>query len=264
MAIASMMLTCSTPFRNVFQIGIIPTSPQTPWPKTSMTFLNTMENSNSKKQRGSWNPTIAQDNNKSQPARNQNQCHQGNQNPHNGNNCHNEESFCSYHQLCRHSDAKCCDPCNPKEQMPTMSITMIGIATMTVTTNMITTTKMTKRQSKQPAMQPLLSDTLSAAKGRKHQQQEASNNHSQHITNHSKSDDKIFAPWKKRAALTTMIKTSSPNKTMYQKSSLVYLPTSLQNDTSTFEHWLTQDLAPWLSVNPLCLTQPRRRLKMIL
>jgi hypothetical protein len=42
-------------------------------------------------------------------------------------------------------------------------------------------------------MQPLLSDTLSAAKGRKHQQQEASNNHSQHTTNHSKSDDKIFA-----------------------------------------------------------------------
>jgi hypothetical protein len=32
----------------------------------------------------------------------------------------------------------------PKEQMPTMPITMIGIATMTVTTNMITTTKMTK------------------------------------------------------------------------------------------------------------------------
>jgi hypothetical protein len=30
MAIASMMLTCSTPFRNVFQIGIIATSPQTP------------------------------------------------------------------------------------------------------------------------------------------------------------------------------------------------------------------------------------------
>jgi hypothetical protein len=26
-------------------------------------------------------------------------------------------------------------------------------------------------------------------------------------------------PWKKRAALTIMIKTSSPNKTMYRKSS---------------------------------------------
>jgi hypothetical protein len=30
MAIASMMPTCSTPFRNVFWIGTIPTLPQTP------------------------------------------------------------------------------------------------------------------------------------------------------------------------------------------------------------------------------------------
>jgi hypothetical protein len=43
-------------------------------------------------------------------------------------------------------------------------------------------------------------------------------------------------PWKKSAALTTMIKTSSPNKTIYVlEISLVYSPTLLQNDTSTFE-----------------------------
>jgi hypothetical protein len=58
MAIASMMPTCSTPFKNVSQIGTIPTLPQTPQPKTSMIFLNTMENSNSKKPRGSQKPTI--------------------------------------------------------------------------------------------------------------------------------------------------------------------------------------------------------------
>jgi hypothetical protein len=34
LAITSMMPTCSTPFRNVFQIGTIPTLPQTPQPKT--------------------------------------------------------------------------------------------------------------------------------------------------------------------------------------------------------------------------------------
>ncbi len=60
--------------------------------------------------------TRHQDNGKSQqqPARNQNQHCQGNQNQCNGNNHHNEESFCSYHQLHRHSDAECHDPCNPK------------------------------------------------------------------------------------------------------------------------------------------------------
>ncbi len=39
---------------------------------------------------------------------------------------------------------------------------------------------------------------------------------------------------------------------------------SLQNDTSTFEPWSTQDPAPRLSANPPCLTQSRRRFKMIL
>jgi hypothetical protein len=55
MAVASMMPTCSTPFKNVFQIETIPTLPQTP---TSITFSNTMENSSSKKQRGSQKPAV--------------------------------------------------------------------------------------------------------------------------------------------------------------------------------------------------------------
>jgi hypothetical protein len=38
----------------------------------------------------------------------------------------------------------------------------------------------------------------------------------------------------------------------------------LQNDTSTFELWLTQDPVFQLSVNPPCLTQSRRKSKMIL
>jgi hypothetical protein len=40
-------------------------------------------------------------------------------------------------------------------------------------------------------------------------------------------------PWKKSATLTPTTKTSSPNKTTYRKLPSVYLPTSLQNDTST-------------------------------
>jgi hypothetical protein len=38
----------------------------------------------------------------------------------------------------------CCNPQNLKEVMPTMPIAMIRIATMTATTNKITTTKTTK------------------------------------------------------------------------------------------------------------------------
>jgi hypothetical protein len=71
-------------------------------------------------------------------------------------------------------------------------------------------------------------------------------------------------PWKKSAALTTMMETLSPNKTTYRKLWSAYLLMSLQNDTSTFEPWSAQDPAPWSSEKPLCLTQSRRRLKTIL
>jgi hypothetical protein len=58
MAIASMMPTCSTPFRNVFWIGTIHTLPQTPQLKILMIFLSTMENSSCKKPRESRKPAI--------------------------------------------------------------------------------------------------------------------------------------------------------------------------------------------------------------
>jgi DNA-binding protein len=58
MAVTSMMPTCLIPFKNVSQIGAIPTLPQTPQLKTSMIFLDTMENSNSKKPRESQKPAI--------------------------------------------------------------------------------------------------------------------------------------------------------------------------------------------------------------
>jgi hypothetical protein len=45
---------------------------------------------------------------------------------------------------------------------------------------------------------------------------------------------------------------------------LVHSPMSLQNDTSNSEPWSTHDPAPLLSVNKPCLTQSRRRLKMII
>jgi hypothetical protein len=80
--------------------------------------------------------TRRQDNSKSQqqPARNQNQHCQGNQDQRNGNNRHNRESFCSYHQLRGHSDAECRDPRNPK-----------GVnANNAATTNKIATTRTTK------------------------------------------------------------------------------------------------------------------------
>jgi hypothetical protein len=58
MAIASTMPTCSTPYKNVSRIGAIPTLPQTSKTKTSMIFLNTMENSNSKKPRERQKPAV--------------------------------------------------------------------------------------------------------------------------------------------------------------------------------------------------------------
>jgi hypothetical protein len=129
----------------------------------SMTFLNTMENF--KQQEAKRKPkTCCQDNSKlqQQQARNQNQCCQGNQNH------HNEESFCSYHQFCRHSDAECHNPHNPKEVNANNTChNDWRIATVTATTNKITTTETTKTIKNQPTTQLLLSDSmLSAAKGR--------------------------------------------------------------------------------------------------
>jgi hypothetical protein len=139
--------------------------------------------------------THHQDNSKSQQqsARNQNQCHQGNQNQHHGNNCCNEESFCSYHQLHRHSDAECCNPRNPKGVMPTMPIAMIRIATVTTTTNKIATIKATRIVETTSNATTIIQHALST-KGKK-----ATNNKKLPMTaantptNHSESDDEIFA-----------------------------------------------------------------------
>jgi hypothetical protein len=115
MAIASTMQTCSIPFKNVSQIGTIPTLPQTPQHKNIndlLEYYGKLEQQEAKRKP----KTCHQDNSKlqQQPARNQNQCRQGNQNQCNGNNRRNKESFCSYHQLHGHSDAECRDPRNPK------------------------------------------------------------------------------------------------------------------------------------------------------
>jgi hypothetical protein len=179
--------------------------------------------------------TRRQDNSKSQqqPARNQNQHCQGNQNQHNGNDCHNEESFCSYHQLRGHSDAECCNPCNPK-----------GVNANNAHCNDWNSNhnhnhqqdhnyqNNQDNQNNQQCNHRYLTHSQQQRE-ESHQQQEASDDRSHH-TNHSKTNNK-FLPWKKSATLTTTIKTSSPNKTTYQKSPSVYLPTSLENDTSTFE-----------------------------
>jgi hypothetical protein len=73
-----------------------------------------------------------------------------------------------------------------------------------------------------------------------------------------------FLPWKKSTTSITRINISSPNKTTYWKLPSVHLLMSSQDDTSIFKPWLTEDPAPQLSANPLCLTQSRRRLKTIL
>ncbi len=94
MVIASMMPTCSTPFKNVFA----------DWNNSYIASNTTTKNINDlleyygklEQQEAKRKPKCHyQDNNKLQPARNQNQCCQGNQNQCNENNCHNKESFCS-------------------------------------------------------------------------------------------------------------------------------------------------------------------------
>jgi hypothetical protein len=181
--------------------------------------------------------TRHQDNSKlqQQPARNQNQCCQGNQNQHNGNNHHNEESFCSYHQLCRHSDAKCHDPCNPK-----------GANANNAHHNNWNSNHNHKQDNNYQNSQDNQNNQQCSHHCPTCSQQQREENHQQQDKKlpmtASNAQPTILSPmtkslpWKKSAALTTMIKTSSPNKTIYVlEISLVYSPTLLQNDTSTFE-----------------------------
>jgi hypothetical protein len=198
MAVASTMPTCSTPFRNVFQIGTIHTLPQTPRLKTLMTFLSTMENSSCKKPRESRKPVVRTIPSQQQPARNQNQRRQGNQNQHNGNNRRNEESFCSYHQLRGHSDAECCDPRNPK-----------GVNANNARHNDRNNNRDCNHQQDRNYQNNQDSQNNQQCNHRyptrsqqqreeSHQQHEASDDRSQHTTNHSESDDEIFALEEKR------------------------------------------------------------------
>jgi hypothetical protein len=137
--------------------------------------------------------TCHQDNSKpqQQPARNQNQCHQGNQNQCNGNNHHNEESFCSYHQLRRYSDAECHDPRNPK-----------GVNANNAHRNDRNNNRNRNHQqdhnyrnnqdNQNNQQRNHHYPTRSQQQREKsHQQKEASDNRSHH-TNHSESDDEIF------------------------------------------------------------------------
>jgi hypothetical protein len=139
--------------------------------------------------------TCCQDNTKSQqqPARNQNQCHQGNQNQHSGNNCRNEESFCSYHQLHGHSDAECHGPRNPK-----------GVNANNAHHNDRNNNRdrnhqqdhnyQNKQDSRNNQQRNHRYPTRSQQQREEsHQQQEASDDRSQHTTNHSESDYEIFA-----------------------------------------------------------------------
>ncbi len=80
-----------------------------------MTFLSTMENSNSRNQRESKKPairTIVSCNSKQPEIR----IIAAKETKTNAMETITtmKKSFCSYHQLCRHSDAKWHNPCNPK------------------------------------------------------------------------------------------------------------------------------------------------------
>ena len=111
---------------------------------------------------------------------------------------------------------------------------MIRTATATATTNKIATTKTTKIVETTSNVTTVIQHALSS-NGKK-----VTNNKKLQMIEASTlltilSPTMKSLPWKKSATLTPTTKTSSPNKTTYQKLPSVYLLTSLQNDTSTFE-----------------------------
>ncbi len=132
--------------------------------------------------------TLCQDTSKlqQQPARNQNQCHQGNQNQHNGNNFHNDS------QLCRHSDAECHDPCNPKG---VNANACRNDQNNNHDCNHQQDHNYWNNQDNQNNQQCSHHYPTCSQQQREegHQQQEALDDHSQNTANHSKSDDEIFA-----------------------------------------------------------------------
>jgi hypothetical protein len=177
--------------------------------------------------------TCHQDNSKlqQQPARNQNQRHQGNQNQCNGNNHHNEESFCFYNQFRGHSGAECHNPSNPK-----------GVNANSAHRNDWNNNRDCNQQ--QDCNYQNNQDNQNNQQHNHHyptcsqqqreesyQQQDASDDRSQHMTNHSKSDDEIFALEEKRSV--TNNGQDIITKQEYRKLPSVYSLMSLQNDTST-------------------------------
>jgi hypothetical protein len=236
MAITSMMLTCM--FDTIQECvpdwsnSYIASNTKTKNINDLLEYDGKLEQQESKRKP----KTHHQDNSKSQqqPARNQNQCRQGNQSQHNGNNCHNEESLCSYHQLHGHSDAECHDPHKPR-----------GVNANNAHCNDQNSNhdhdhqqdrNYQNNQDNQSNQQHNHHYPTHSQQQRQenHQQQEASDNCSQCMSRPTIPSPMMKSlPWKKSATSTMMIKTSLPNKAMYQKLLLVHLPTLLQNDTST-------------------------------
>jgi hypothetical protein len=83
--------------------------------------------------------------------------------------------------------------------MPTTPVATIGTTTATATTNKIATTETTKIVKTTSNVTTVIQHALSS-KGKKatNNKQEASDNRSQHTTNHSESDNEIFALEEKR------------------------------------------------------------------
>jgi hypothetical protein len=147
--------------------------------------------------------TRRQDNSKSQqqPARNQNQRRQGNQNQRSGNNRCNEESFCSYHQLRGHSDAECRDPRNPRgANANNQNNTRRNERSNNRDRNHQQDRNYRNNQDSRNNQQRNHRYPTRSQQQREesHQQQEALDDRSQHTTNHSESDDEIFALEEKR------------------------------------------------------------------
>jgi hypothetical protein len=143
MVIDLMIKTFSTPFGNVFWIGTFPTLPQTPQLKTSITFLNTTENSNSRKQRGSQNPAVRTITSCNQPETIINTAKETKTNAMETIATMKSPFVPTISSVDIHMP-NVVTLIIPKEQMPTTPIAMIRTVTATTTTNKIATTKTTE------------------------------------------------------------------------------------------------------------------------
>jgi hypothetical protein len=131
--------------------------------------------------------------------------------------------FCSYHQLRGHSNAKCCNPCNPR-----------GVNANNAQHN---NQKNNCNHNHQQDHSYQTTETIEATSNATTVIQHALSSKGKKTTSNKKllmttastqptirSPMMKSWPWKKSATPTTTIKRSSPNKTTYQKLPLVYLP----------------------------------------